>query len=308
MPDDVRPAPAAPAASDSAATWVRDPWPRRRRRLATALTYLALLVVAAFVLLPLWSTLWMAFDSSIQAFPQEFRLWPKTPSLDGIVDAWNHPAQAATFPLLLKNSLFVAGTSTVIAVLFGLSLAYAFARMRFPGRQAGAFAILLGSFLPFVALMVPLYLLLQSVGLRATQIGLAIVYAAIAMPLCVWLMRASFAAVPDELEQAAFLDGAGRLQSFLHVTLPLALPSILVAALVAFILGYAEFAIGWLFVEKGSDVTIAMAMSAFTVGQGSADWPKFAALVLLAIGPVVLVFVILQRALLRGSLYGTTEL
>ena len=74
--------------------------------------------------------------------------------------------------------------------------------------MATVIAILLGAFLPGVALMVPLYVLLQSVGLRATQIGLAIVYAAMAMPLAIWLMRAAFAAVPAELEEAAFLDAS----------------------------------------------------------------------------------------------------
>jgi ABC-type glycerol-3-phosphate transport system permease component len=286
---------------------IRDPWPRRRRRAATALTYAVLALVALWVLLPLWTLVWTAFDPSLKGYPSEFRLWPQEWSLSVLSSTFQQPAQSLSFLGLLKNSLFVAGTAAAIAVLFGLSMAYAFARMRFPGRTAGGFAILLGAFLPGVGLMVPLYVLLQSVGLRTTQIGLAIVYAAMAMPLAVWLMRAAFAAVPAELEEAAFLDGAGRSQTFRRVTLPLATPSIVVAALLAFLIGYAEFALGWLFVEKGSDLTLAMAMSGAEIGVFGPTWSRLAALVLMAIVPVVVVFVFLQRWFLRSPLYGGTD-
>jgi ABC-type glycerol-3-phosphate transport system permease component len=290
-----------------ARAYVRDPWPRRRRRIATALTYAILALVAVWVLLPLWSLLWTAFDPTLKGYPSEFQLWPKEWSLSVISSTFAKPAQSLTFLGLLKNSLFVAGTAAAIAVVFGASMAYAFARMRFPGRTAGGFVILLGAFLPAVALMVPLYVLLESVGLRRTQFGLALVYAAMAMPLALWLMRAAFAAIPKELEEAAFLDGAGRFQTFRRVTLPLAAPSIVVAALLAFLIGYAEFALGWLFVEKGTDVTLAMAMSGAEIGIFGPAWARLAALVLMAIVPVVIVFVVLQRWFLRSPLYGGTD-
>jgi ABC-type glycerol-3-phosphate transport system permease component len=287
--------------------FVRDPWPRLRRRAATALTYAVLGIVALWVLVPLWTLVWTAFDPTLKGYPSEFQLWPKEWSLSVISAVFAEPAQSLSFLGLLRNSLFVAGTAAAIAVVFGASMAYAFARMRFPGRTAGGFAILVGAFLPAVALMVPLYVLLEAVGLRKTQMGLAIVYAAMAMPLALWLMRAAFAAIPNELEEAAFLDGAGRFQTFRRVTLPLAAPSIVVAALLAFLIGYAEFALGWLFVEKGSDVTLAMAMSGAEIGVFGPTWSRLAALVLMALVPVVLVFLVLQRWFLRSPLYGGTD-
>ena len=107
-----------------------------------------------------------------------------------------------------------------------------------------------------------------------------IVYTAFAMPFCVWNMRASFQSVPNELEEAAFLEGATPLVAFWRITLPLALPAIAVAGLMAFLIGYTEFAIGWLFVESGENVTLAMAVSGMMgisgpwsnqVGPGGAD-------------------------------------
>jgi ABC-type glycerol-3-phosphate transport system permease component len=147
--------------------------------------------------------------------------------------------------------------------------------------------------------------LLTILGIRASLLGLMIVYTAFSMPFCIWNMRAAFQAVPEELEEAAFLEGATPSIAFWQVTLPLALPSIAVAALMAFLIGYTEFAIGWLFVERGENVTLAMAVSGM-LGHGQA-WSSLAALSLLMSLPVVLAFLVLQRYLMRWLLMGTIE-
>ena len=182
----------------------------------------------------------------------------------------------------------------------GVGMAYAFARFRFPGRKSGLMGLLIGALLPPVALMTPLYILLSMVGLRTTLLGLMIVYTAFSMPFCVWNMRAAFQSVPMELEEAAVLDGATFLTSFWKITLPLALPSIAVAALLSFLIGYSEFAIGWLFVESSDRVTLAMAVS----GLRGASWAQMSALAILMSLPVVLIFLFLHRYLLRGLLIG----
>jgi ABC-type maltose transport system permease subunit len=125
------------------------------------------------------------------------------------------------------------------------------------------------------------------------------------MPVCVWLMRAAFRAVPDELEQAAFVDGATRFTAFRRITLPLAMPSILVAALIAFLIGYTEFALAWLFISTNENVTLAMILAEATTGFYTSNWSVTAAYALLMAVPVVLVFILLQRALLQSSLAAT---
>lgn len=185
-------------------------------------------------------------------------------------------------------------------------MAYAFARFRFPGRRAGLFALLVGALLPPVALMTPLYVLLTALGIRATLFGLMIVYASFSMPFCIWNMRSAFQAVPQELEDAAFLDGASHWVAFWRVTLPLALPAIGVAALIAFLFGYSEFAIGWLFVETSETVTLGMAISGM-LRSGYFSWSRLAALSILMALPVVALFLALQRYLLRGLLIGGME-
>jgi ABC-type glycerol-3-phosphate transport system permease component len=154
--------------------------------------------------------------------------------------------------------------------------------------------------------MTPLYILLSELGVRTTLFGLMIVYTAFSMPFCIWNMRVAFQAIPLEIEESAYLDGASNWVTFLRITLPLALPSIAVAALLAFLLGYTEFAIGWLFVESSENVTMAMAVSGMMRRSG-AEWSNLSALALLMSIPVVVIFMFLYRYLMRGLLTGAAE-
>ncbi len=267
---------------------------------------LGLAGLAFFVLAPVWGLAYLAFDGGVQGWPTEFRLWPEQATLAVFQQVWNRPAQTLSFLGVLRNSLIVAGGAALFSVGLGASMAYAFARFRFPGRVVGLFGLLVGAFLPPVALMTPLYVLLSALHVRTTLFGLMIVYTAFAMPFCIWNMRAAFQAVPKELEESAFLDGANTLTTFWRVTLPLALPSIAIAALIAFLLGYSEFALGWLFVDKGDNVTLAMAISGM-LGSGNFSASRLAALAILMSVPVVSLFLILQRSLLSGLLVGLVE-
>ena len=268
-----------------------------------ALFQIAFGLVALFVIVPVWEMFYLAFDGGVVGWPTSFRLWPQHFTLAVFGQMWARPAQSLTFLGALKNSLLVSGSAALLSVGLGASTAYAFARFRFPGRGAGLFGLLLGTMLPPVALMTPLYILLTALHQRTTLLALVIVYTSFAMPFCIWNMRAAFQAVPRELEESAFLDGAGPLQTFGRITLPLALPAIAVAALIAFLIAYSEFAMGWLFVQKSSDVTLAMAVSGLLSGN-NLSWSWLAALSVLMSAPVVVIFVVLQKYVLSGLLIG----
>src|SRR5688500_4558889 len=271
-------------------------------------TQLALLVVGFFVILPIWGIARLAFDGSLRGRPTECRLVPKVWSFEPFFQVLDRPYQTVDFLTLLKNSLLVSLGAALIAMLLGMSLAYAFARFRFPGRQTGLFAILLTALLPPVAFMTPLYILLGLMQIRTTLLGLVLVYAAFAMPFCIWNMRAAFQSVPKEVEEAAFLDGASDLKSFLFITLPLALPSIAVAGLIAFLMAYSEFTLGWLFVDKADNVTLAMSIYAIVQTQylgGAQPWSYLGSLAIIMSIPVVVIFLIFQRTLLDRMMFGS---
>ena len=274
------------------------------RQLTTQLT---LALIGFFVLLPIWGIARLAFDGSLRGRPTEFRLIPKVWSFDAFLKVLDQPYQSVHFTVLLKNSLLISFGAALIAILLGVSLAYAFARFRFPGRQTGLFALLLTAVLPPVAFMTPLYIIFGLMQIRTSLVALVITYAAFAMPFCIWNMRAAFQAVPKEVEEAAFLDGAGDLTSFLRVTLPLALPSIAVAGLIAFLMAYSEFTLGWLFVDKADNVTLAMSIYAIVQTQysgGAQPWSYLGSLAIIMSIPVVVIFLIFQRTLLERMMFG----
>jgi len=275
------------------------------RQLATQIT---LFIVGFFVILPIWGIVRLAFDSSLIGRPTEFRLLPKVWSFQPFLQVLNKPYQSVNFGTLLKNSLLVSFGAALIAIVLGMCLAYAFARFRFPGRQVGLFAILLTAVLPPVAFLTPLYIILGLMKIRTTLLALVLVYSAFAMPFCIWNMRAAFQSVPKEVEEAAFLDGASDLKSFIFITLPLALPSIAVAGLVAFLMAYSEFTLGWLFVDKAANVTLAMSIYAIVQTQylgGAQPWSYLGSLALIMSIPVVVIFLILQRTLLERMMFGS---
>jgi ABC-type glycerol-3-phosphate transport system permease component len=261
-------------------------------------TYLILLLVALFVLIPIWELVYLAFDGGIFGTPTSFRLFPIKPTLAIFLEMWLHAGQNITFLQALRNSLIVSFGAAFLSVVLGASMAYAFARYRFRGRQEGLFGLLFGTLLPPVALMVPLFLIFRSLNIQSTLVALMVVYTSFAMAFAVWNMRAAFQAVSKELEEAAFLDGAGDLLTFWYIDLPLALPAIGVAAIVAFLIGYSEFAMGWMFVTKSADVTLAMTISGILI-QGSYQWSLMAALSVLMSIPIVVIFIVLQKTLLE---------
>jgi len=265
---------------------------------------LTLAALGAYILLPIWGILRLAFDASVKSRPTEFQWIPKDFSFQPLLSVLDRPYQSVSFLTLFKNSLLVSTGAALAAVILGMSLAYAFARFRFRGRQSGLFLILLTAVLPPVAFTTPLYLLLSMLKIRTTLLGLSIVYAAFAMPFCVWNLRAAFQSISKELEEAAFLDGANNFTAFFRITLPLATPSIAVAALIAFLMSYSEFTIGWLFVEKADSVTLAMSIYAVLTSGAAQPWSQIGSLALLMSAPVVVIFLIFQQTLLERMMFG----
>ncbi len=263
-----------------------------------------LVMIGLYVILPIWGMIRLAFDGSLIARPTEFRWLPKVFSMDAFFKVLDKPYQSVNFMTLLQNSLFVSVGAALVSIILGASLAYAFARFRFPGRKPGLFLLLLTALLPPIAFTTPLYIVLSILKIRTTLPGLTIVYAAFAMPFCIWNMRSAFQAIPKELEEAAFLDGAGNFATFYLITLPLAIPSIAITALIAFLMAYSEFAIGWLFVEKPNTVTLAMSIYAMVQSGSAQPWSYLGSLVLIMSAPVVVIFLLLQRTLLDRMIFG----
>ncbi|MBK9602233.1 MAG: carbohydrate ABC transporter permease [Anaerolineales bacterium] len=277
------------------------------KKFSQALAQIGLVLIGLYVLLPIWGILRLSFDGALTSAPTEFRWLPKEPSFEPFLKVLDRPYQSVEFATLFKNSMVVSSMATLAAIVMGTSLAYAFARFRFPGRKPGLLLLLLTAILPPIAFAPPLYILLNLLGIRTTHFGLIIVYAAFAMPFCIWNMRAGFQSIPKELEEAAFLDGASQFVTFLRVSLPLALPSIAVAAIISFLTAYSEFTIGWLFMDQSDMVTLAMAIYAIIQSGSAQPYSQLGSLALIVSVPAIAIFLFFQNTLLERMLFGAID-
>ncbi len=201
------------------------------------------------------------------------------------------------------NSLVVSVLTTIVGVFLAATAAYAFSRFNFPGKKSGMGLFLIVQMFPGTLLLIPLYVILDRLGLLDSTAGLVLVYSTTAIPFCVWNLKGYFDTIPKELEEAAWIDGASRIGLFRHVVLPLSRPAIAVTALFAFITGWNEYILAETFLNDESAFTLPVVLQHY-VGDKSAQWGAFAAGAILVSVPVMALFYILQRHLVSGLTAG----
>ena len=275
--------------------------------LRRALTYGALLVVTAAVLYPVLLVCKKAFEPGRQ-FALSASPLPSAVTLDHFSDlvGARGPHGELLFLRHALNSAIVALATTVVGVLLSCTAAYALSRFRFPGRRAGLTTFLVVQMFPASMLLLPLYVLLDRLGLLNSLAGLVLVYATTAIPFCVWTLKGYFDALPRELEEAARIDGAGPWRIFFTIMLPLARPGIAVTALFSFMTAWNEFIMASTFMTDEARYTLPVLIQS-SVGQYSADWGLFAAGALVTSVPVMALFYVLQRYLVGGLTAGSVK-
>ena len=274
------------------------------------LLQLLCLAIAVTVLFPILWIVSMSLDTT-NARPTGLNLIPNNPSLEAYKTVIARPTQnAVSFIQLALNSLLLAVMISALSVTIGVLAAYAFSRMHFRGREFLMIGILAVLMLPAIATLAPLYVLLNKVviggfNLRDSLFGVALAVLAGQLPFAIWNMKGYLDTIPRELEEAATMDGASRLQTFLRIILPLATPVIAVTAFFGFIAGWTEFYFSWQFLDHEQNFTLAMALNGM-VGQyaGSTPWSSFAAFSILVALPVSVVYLFLQRYIISGLTLG----
>jgi arabinogalactan oligomer / maltooligosaccharide transport system permease protein len=207
----------------------------------------------------------------------------------------------------LLNSIVISLATTVVGVFLASTAAYAFSRFRFPGRRAGLMMFLVSQMFPATLMLIPLYILIvQVLGLESSYIGLVLMYAQTAIPLCVWMMKGYFDTIPKELEESALIDGASQSTIFFRIVLPLAKPAVAVTALFSFMTAWNEFVQAATFMNKEQMYTAPVGLRFFVSGF-SEQWGYFAAGSIIAAIPVVVLFLFLQKYLVSGLTAGAVK-
>jgi arabinogalactan oligomer/maltooligosaccharide transport system permease protein len=203
----------------------------------------------------------------------------------------------------LGNSTVVALSVTLLGVSLASTAGYAFSRFRFRGRRSGLGLFLVTQMFPATLLLLPLYVLLRELKLVDSLAGLAVAYTATALPFCVWTMKGYFDSIPVALEEAALVDGAGRLGAFRHVLLPLALPGLAVTALFSFMAGWSEFIVARVVITSESLYTLPLGLEGLS-NSFQTEWAHYAAGAVLVSLPVMAVFLALNRYFVSGLTLG----
>jgi multiple sugar transport system permease protein len=201
----------------------------------------------------------------------------------------------------LINSLIIASATTVFSVAVGTLMAYSLARFN-TGGQHLAFWVLSQRFLPPIAVVLPVFLLYRNYGLNDTHIGMILVYTVFSLPFSVWMMYAYFRQMPQELENAALVDGCTRWQALRAVALPLAAPGIVTAAVFAFIFAWTEFFFALILTSRVA-FTLPSIFRSFLGFQGS-QYGESSALTVISLVPSIALGLLVQRHLVRGLTLG----
>jgi len=227
--------------------------------------------------------------------------------------ATKHFVSASDYPSWYLNTYLVAGSTAILTVVLGALAAYAFSRFRFKGRRIGMLSLLLIQMFPQLLAVVAIYLIVHSTGDIFHFIGLntisalIIVYLGGVMGVNTWLLQGFFDTIPAELDESARVDGATPGQVFWGVVFPLAAPVLAVIALLSFIGTVNEFVIASVILQTSPNQTMAVGLYNFISGQYAQWWGPFAAGVLLAAIPVVILFLSLQKFIVHGLTQGAVK-
>ena len=258
------------------------------------------LLVAA-ILFPLY---WAALSS----LTPENRLFaaPALVPRELVLDHYRALFRERDFWTPVRNSLVVAGATTVLSVVLGAVCAYALARLRFRGKAVMLAFVLAVSMFPQISIVSPLYLLLRELRLLNTYPGLVLPYLTFAMPLTIWLLVGFFRQLPAELEEAGLMDGAGRLQTLWAIVLPLSWPGIATTAILTFLYSWNEFLFALSFTLGPERHTVPVAITLFR-GQYQVPWGQILAAAVVATAPVAAIVLAAQRRIVAGLTSGAVK-
>jgi multiple sugar transport system permease protein len=276
---------------------------RGRGRLASVALYAAVGLILLFVLFPLY---WIVVNS-LKPEAELNRVgvsWlPSRPTLENYVAI---TYQVFPFGQYMRNSLLIAGGTVVVSLVVAVSAAYAFSRFAFRGKDALMLVILMVYLIPQILLLVPLWVIMRDAGLLESPIGVMLAHATSAVPFAIWMLTGYFNELPHELEEAAWVDGASRLQALRHVLLPLAVPGLIVTALFAFIASWNEFLYSSAILRASGGRTLPVGLWSL-MSEAKLYWGQVTAGGVLATLPVATLFVLFQTYIVRGLTQGAVK-
>ena len=268
------------------------------------LIYSGILVFMTFILLPFVEMFYASLRPLDHLFRSPYQFYSDDLSFWAYREMWN------TVPLLgryIFNSFFLASCVAIITLIFVIPAAYSYARFKFPAKNTSLYVLLAINMFSGAVLLIPLYKVLRTFGLLNSYQAMIVPGVAFLIPTSIWLLKSYFEKIPIDLEEAAFVDGASRVEILRHIIAPLSTPGLVVVGIYAFIGAYAQqFLFAITFNQKKEYMPIPSGLYEF-IGYQSVKWNEMMAASLVGIAPVLLVFIFLQKYIVEGLTAGAVK-
>ena len=275
---------------------------KRTDRLLDLLTVLLIAATALFSLFPLAWTFLTSLKREEEIVTRVLQYVPRRVTFDNYATLW----EQSDFPVLVANSAVVTAITCLICLAVGILAAYSFSRYRFRGRDRLLIFYLVVRMFPVVLLIIPLFVMMRDLGLLDTRFGLALAYTAFLVPLCIWMLKGFFDAIPAELEDAARIDGCTRLGALWRIVLPLARPGLATTAVFVAIASWNEFLFAMMMTTSQGSRTWPVGLQ-LMVGEFQLPWGPLSAGGIVTVVPILLFFAVVQRSLIRGLTSGAVK-
>jgi raffinose/stachyose/melibiose transport system permease protein len=265
------------------------------------LIQIILILNTVVMLAPIVIMLFAAFKTNAQIFQSPFGI-PDFSNLANIVKIWSQ----TNFLRYLLNSVIVTGASIVVILTLGTMAAYAVGRYKFRGSSFVLMFFLAVLTLPLKLAIIPLFILMRDLGILNTQLSLIVIYVAMGLPTTVFIMTGFIATLPNELEDAARMDGASEPRIMWSIMLPLVRPALVIAGIQNVVPIWNDFFFPLIFIQKDNLKTLPQGLTTF-MGEYTTDWGVLFAGLLLSSAPVIIVYIILSRQFINGMTAGAVK-
>lgn len=261
--------------------------------------YLVVIIICLITLYPYFVTICTALKSRAEIFSTSGTVFPIHTIWSNLIDVWSRAPMAS----YMRNSILIAGGSTLLAMLCGIPAAYALSRMKFKGQTAFLGFVIVSQMFAPVVLLIGIYKVMMSLHLTNSIVGLIFINAAFNQAFAIWLLRGTFMSISSEMEQAATIDGCNRIQALIKILLPVAAPGIVTALIFVFINAWNEYTVALTLISTDTFKPLTVGINIFN-GYNMIEWQYLFAASLYAIVPVVILFVGIEKNLVGGLTSG----
>lgn len=279
---------------------------QKRLSIGSVTADIGIVIWFIFSLFPIFWMLMLALKNAEEQTTTYFAFSPTWSNFATVLSDKGIQMTSIDFKTAMLTSLLNCGGAVLVSLVIGIPAAYAAGRWKYKGSNDLMFQMLSFRFAPELMVIVPLFVIYNQIGLFDTKVGMIWVLQLVTMPLVVWILRSYFEDLPEDLEQAALLDGYTRKRAFVMVALPIVRPGIAAAALLAFIFAWNNYVFPLILADRNAG-TVTVAITKFLGGGGQAYYNLTAAAALIAALPPLILALTIQRYLVRGLSFGAVK-